>query len=44
MFEKSAHYCRGGTDDNTILIMLIKTGLGKPRELHRTDCNAGDLP
>lgn len=28
MFDKSAHYCRGGTDDGTILIMLIEGALG----------------
>lgn len=44
MFGKSAHYCRGGTSNNEILIMLCDVAVGNPNILQNTDCHASNLP
>lgn len=44
IFGKSACYCRGGTSNNEILIMVVKVAVGKKNVLERTDYNASNLP
>ncbi len=44
MFGKSAHYCRGVTSHNEVLILLCDVAVGTPNVLEKTDYNAANLP